>query len=102
MEALRAGATWTQPAFAGARSVPLRAGFNLVMWTGPDGTQVEDAVAGLGGALTILFTYDAASQQFLSFSPSAPAFLNSAVVLNNGDGVWIEVNANTTWEQPAP
>jgi len=98
----RAGATWTQPAFFGARSVPLRAGFNLVMWTGPDGTPIADAVAGLGGALQVLFTYNAASQQFLTFRPSAPAFLNSTEVLNNGDGVWIEMSADATWDQPAP
>jgi hypothetical protein len=98
----RSGATWSQPAFIGTRSVPLQAGFNLVMWTGPDATPVADAVAALDGSLQVLFTYSASSQRFLSFSPSAPAFLNTAELLNNGDGVWIAVNADSTWEQPAP
>ena len=97
----RAGATWSQPSFSKPRSVPLRAGFNLVMWTGPDGTPTPNAVAALGDALAALFTFNAASQQFLTYSPSAPAFLNSATVLNYGDGVWIEMRADAIWEQPA-
>lgn len=47
-----------------ARTVALQSGFNLVMWTGPDGALVTEAVAGLGDALEALFTWDAAAQQF--------------------------------------
>ena len=51
--------TWVQPAPWWQRDVPLRAGFNLVLWTGGNGTPVEEAVAGLGTALSGLFTWPA-------------------------------------------
>ena len=92
---------WEQPAFGDPRDVPLLQGFNLVLWTGPSGTAVEDAVVSLGDALDILFTWDATSQEFLRFSPTLPAFLNTATTLNFGDGVWLNVTGRATWEQPA-
>ncbi|HJN92158.1 MAG TPA: hypothetical protein QGF05_05470 [Dehalococcoidia bacterium] len=80
----------------------LQAGFNLVMWTGPDGTPVADAIGGLGDALRALFTYDGTNQVFRSFRPALPAALNSATTLNFGDGVWIQVARDAAWDQPAP
>ena len=96
------GATWVQPDLSAARVVPLVPGFNLVMWTGPDGMPVGDAIAGLEDTLVAIFTWDASVQAFLSFKPGAPAFLNSLSELHNGDGVWIEVSGAATWNQPAP
>jgi ABC-type branched-subunit amino acid transport system substrate-binding protein len=92
-------ATWQQPAFTGNRSVALRPGFNLVMWTGPSGTPVSTAVTGLGSALRTLFTYDATGQQFRSFSPTLPPAVNTASELNYGDGVWIDVSQAVVWAQ---
>ena len=69
-----AGASWNRPFVVDARSVPLLPGFNLVTWTGPDGTAVEEAVAGLGDALLTLFIWDAAAERFLRFDPSAPPY----------------------------
>ena len=84
--------TWVQPAPWWQRDVPLRSGFNLVLWTGGNGTPVEEAVGELGAALTGLFTWDPAAQTFLSYDPGRPDFLNTARTLDYGDGVWIEVN----------
>jgi len=96
------GVTWTQPAVVVTRAVPLSAGWNLVLWTGPDGTYVVDAVEEIADGLAALFTWDAAAQRFLSYSPDVPAFLNTARVLNSGDGVWIRLAGAATWNQPAP
>jgi hypothetical protein len=96
------GAQWVQPALTSARDAALRRGFNLVTWSGPSGASVEQAVAGLGSALDILFTWDPASQTFRSFNPTAPPFLNTAGTLRHGEGVWIQVNRAVTWSQPAP
>ena len=96
------GVTWTQPAVVVTRAVPLSAGWNLVLWTGPDGTYVVDAVEEIADGLAALFTWDAAAQRFLSYSPVVPAFLNTALVLNSGDGVWIRLAGAATWNQPAP
>ncbi len=90
---------WEQPAFTDARSVPLAQGFNLVMWTGPDGTAVTDAIAGLNG-LQGLFIWDAAGQTFLTFNPVLPPALNSATTLDYGFGVWVLMASAGTWDQP--
>ena len=93
--------TWSQPHLDGARSVPLRTGFNLVAWTGSDNTPIAGAVAALGGALESIFLWEARAERYLTFRPAAAAFLNSAEVLNYGDGLWALMNAPATWEQPA-
>ena len=93
--------TWSQPRLDGARSVPLLTGFNLVAWTGSDNTLIAGAVAALGGALESIFLWEARAERYLTFRPAAEAFLNSAEVLNYGDGLWALMNAPATWEQPA-
>ena len=95
------GAVWPQPAVTSGREVSLQPGFNLVMWTGPTSTPVGEAVSEVADAIDALFTWDAASQQFRTFAPDAPSFLNSLAVLNHGDGVWIQVDRAVTWNQPA-
>ena len=81
--------------------MPLITGFNLVAWTGSDNTPIADAVAALGDALQSIFLWEARAERYLTFGPSAPDFLNSAEVLNYGDGLWALMNAPATWEQPA-
>ena len=95
------GAAWEQPAFTDPRTVSLEPGFNLVIWTGLSGTPVADAIAGLGDAVITLYTWDAASQRFLSFSASGPAFLNTATALEHGQGLWIQVSRALAWPQPS-
>jgi hypothetical protein len=96
------GTQWVQPAFTTARDVALERGFNLVTWSGPSGASVAEAVAGLGNALDILFTWDPTSQAFRTFSPTALSFLNSADTFTHGEGVWMQINRAETWSQPAP
>ena len=94
------GGSWEQPAYREPRSAPLAPGFNLAMWTGPDGTAVVDAVAGISGQLEVLFTWDGGQQRFLRYSTTGPDFLNDALVLNFGDGVWLQVSRSVSWAQP--
>ncbi len=93
---------WSQPAVTAARGVNLRTGFNLVLWTGPDGTPTAGALGGLGSALKVLYRWNAGRQGFEVYNPSQPAFLNDATVLNHGDGVWVQMHRAATWSQPAP
>ena len=92
---------WEQPAVAGLRLVALLPGFNLEMWTGPDGTDPASAFAGLGSGLVTAFSWDESNQAFRSYAPDRAAFLNDMVVLNHGDGVWLELSTPATWLQPA-
>ncbi len=94
-----AGAVWVQPAVVGGITINLMAGLNLVGWFGPDGTAVADAVASITG-LTAAHTYDGTT--FLSFAPDLPIALNTATTIDHGDGLWLQVTAPTTWDQPAP
>ena len=95
------GVRWAQPTFDASREVTLGVQFNLVMWTGPDGTPVADAVAEIAGGLDALFTRDSTSQIFLSYRPAGPVFLNTAKFLDHGDGVWLKMTAAAIWTQPA-
>ena len=102
VHAAAGGGVWEQPAFTGARSISLRSGFNLVTWSGPDKMAAAAAIAGLGGALDVLFVWDEQAQRYLSYTPGAPEFLDTADALFHGEGVWIKVNRAMTWAQPAP
>ena len=90
---------WQQPLPDGPLSLPLARGFNLVVWTGREGRSVADAAASLGGSLNAVFTWDSITQSFRSFSPTAPTFLNDAGILRLGEGVWVDVSRDVTWDQ---
>ena len=94
------GATWTQPAFAGARSVDLVPGLQLAIWTGPDDTPIDEAIAGIAEAVAQMLTWDVAAQRFRTFNPQLPAGLNTLAALNHGEAFWIEVARAVTWDQP--
>ncbi len=94
--------TWVQPQARRLRAVDLVEGFNLVAWTGPDNTPIETALAPIAASVNRASTYDAAAQQFRSWAPGRPDFLNTASLLNYGDGVWIDATAPAVWDQPAP
>ena len=92
----------------GGRWVPLQrpsdghSGFNLVTWTGPDGTPIPVAVSSLGGAFADLYIWDAGAQHFFSYHAGRPALLNTATVLNHGDALWLQVSQPAFWWQPPP
>ena len=86
------------PGTVETRTVGLGIGWNLTAWLGP-GTPVADAVAGLGGALQGLFTWDPAGQRFLRYQPGGPAFLNTVATLEPGQGVWVLLTADADWDQ---
>ena len=93
------GVTWQQPRITGPRDVELVAGFNLVAWTGP-GTFIGEAVAGIAGALDSLFVWNAPAEEFLTFGPTRPAFLNRIDALAYGDGFWLRMTQAVSWTQP--
>ena len=92
---------WEQPRFTDARDVDLLAGFNLVLWTGPDGTPVEDGFAGVSADLIGAFIWDQPNQSFLTFSPDLPSVVNTAKVLAYGEALWVRMSGPATWSIPA-
>ena len=94
------GATWIQPPFTDARSVDLVAGLQLAVWTGPDGTPIQDALGGILGATVQLLVWDPLAGVFRSFNTNLPAALNTLAGLDFGTAFWIEVSEPVTWNQP--
>ena len=82
------------------RSQRLEVGWNLTGWTGA--TPVVQATAAIASSFDSLYTWDARSQGFLSFSGDLPPALNTLQELRFGDGVWVHVTnpTGTDWPQP--
>lgn len=67
----------------------LQPGWNSVGWTAR--TSAAEVAAALGDGGGVLFTFDAAGQQFRRFASDAPTAVNDLTVLEDGDGVLIYV-----------
>jgi hypothetical protein len=91
---------WTRPVTEGGALVSLRAGRNLVGWTGRDRSAVEDALARFGASLVSASRWDAQAQGYVGYRPDAAASANSLVELEPGDGLWVELTEDARWWQP--
>ena len=95
--------------------VKLRTGWNLVAWSGADGAAIGDVVKGIGWSLRTVRRWDAANQQWVTWtSPerSAQVLANTgadqgrgdeeaeAVSIRRGEAFWIEVARAVNWLQP--
>ena len=92
--------------------VRLRTGWNLVAWSGPSGTPVEDAVKGIGWSLRSVRRWDSAQQRWFTWtSPERSAQLITAdgsdrgvpagaASLRRGEALWINVSRAVNWLQP--
>ncbi len=96
-----AGVEWRRPSFAAARVQELLAGWNLVMWSGPGGTPVAEAVAPIADALRSLHAWDADTEGFRTYAPDRPADLNDAGRLDNGEAFWLLLDEAAAWPQPS-
>ena len=91
--------TWTGPAPTQvAESVPLRSGFNLVAYLGPDSAAPIDV---WGDAIDAMFWLDPATQTFASFRADAPPIVNSLRRLPRYGVLWVAASAGAVWHQPA-
>ena len=95
-------ALWTRPVLPPdvIGLVPLRAGWNLVTWTGANGIAAREAFAGLDGALIEARGWNAATQRWESYSPRAR--LNTLRALDRGSAYRVHVSAPRDWWQLAP
>ena len=91
-----AGVSWSQAVGAMSSSTPLRADFNLVTWTGSDGTPVTEAFGNL--ALERAWVYNTDIGRYDSYTPGALSFLNRLTTLDFGDGVRLLLPFGQTWQ----
>ena len=94
--------------------VKLRTGWNLVAWSGADGAAIGDVVKGIGWSLRTVRRWDAANQQWGTWtSPerSAQVIANTGPDqdagndaerpgIRRGEALWIEVARAVDWLQP--
>ena len=88
---------WSQSLSDDRALLELRAGRNLVGWTGDDETPVGDAVARFGEAVERVWHWDAAEQEYRLYHPKATT--NSFSELNRGDAFWIYLSRDLSWWQ---
>ena len=94
--------------------VKLRTGWNLVAWSGADGTPIDDAVKGIGWSLRSVRRWNPTTQQWTSWtSPERSAQLIAAAnadqeaagdsampAIRRGEALWINVARAVNWLQP--
>ena len=83
------------------RRVALRGGWNATAWLGPP-TRITAAIAPISHLARRVFAWDAASQEWLGFSPDLPAALNTLRQLPTGAVLWIYIDGadHVIWPQP--
>ena len=95
--------------------VKLRTGWNLVAWSGADGAPIEQVAKGIGWSLRELRRWDAANQQWTTWtSPERSAQLIAAsaadqgatdeetepVTVRRGEALWVNTARSINWLQP--
>ena len=83
------------------RAVALEEDFNFIVWTGHT-TAIDDALAGFPdrSELTAIWEFDTGSQEWKSFRPGRPAFINTIADLQAGTAYYLRVGAAMTWDMP--
>lgn len=91
---------WEQPASVRQLAVTLRPGFNLVPWTGTDGTPVAAAFPGL--PVRRVYLWESQSQRYRIWDSMFPVALQDYFTLEYGAALWLDLagSADVTWEQP--
>ena len=81
-------------------AVTLRPGFNLVPWTGTDGTPVAAAFPGL--PVRRVYLWEAPSQRYRIWDSMFPVALQDYFTLEYGAALWLDLagTAPVIWEQP--
>ncbi len=90
---------WSLDFFLPAAIPTLDSGFNALTFTGVSGTRVEEFVASFGGAVTAVFRFNSATQQYETFTLGAPAFVNTLTTLQQGDALLLAVDRTAPFSQ---
>ena len=84
------------------RDALLTSGFNFVTYTGPGGATPADILAQISdpSAVSVINQFNRATQRWLSYRPTAPPFLNDAIVIAQNSVIGITVEADVVWTMP--
>lgn len=96
-----AATTWERPEPRTAAVAPLEAGFNLAAWLGPNRTPAGEAIAAIAEGVRSVWSFEAETQTFSVFRPGGGP-MSSDLILDYGQGLWVDMAAPAEWAQPAP
>ena len=68
--------------------VPLVTGANLIAWPSTDRTPAQ-AFGGAGHTISIVYSWDPATNTWRRYGPSLPGFLNNLTLFRKGDAYWV-------------
>jgi len=88
--ATQAPASTPVPSAAGALSLPLSPGANLVAWPG-DNVSPAQAFAG-NSSIKVVYEWMPATGEWHRYFPGLPAYLNNLTRLNKGGAYWVIAN----------
>ena len=94
-----APAEWTREAPPDGVLLELRAGRNIVGWTGRDGIPAAEALARFGEALVAAWHWNAEAGGFERYRPGAPDGTNTLRALRRGDAIAVELASGARWWQ---
>ena len=89
---------WTRSVSGEAVLLSLRTGWNLVGWTGDNGTGVDEAVARFGDMFVRGAVWDASTQRYVHHLPRSGN--TEPPTLSRGDAVWVELTSDARWWEP--
>ena len=92
---------WSQPTVADGEWVALRAGANLVAWTGPSGTPIDLAVRSIGDSFTHALYSSAQSSELAVYQTGSRLETGPLHRLRRGDGLWVFNSSASNWLQPS-
>lgn len=76
-----------------ARATALARGWNNIAYLGP-AQAPSDALASISGQYASVYRWDAGSQSYQLYAPSAPGFANTLTELNPGDAIWLNFTSD--------
>lgn len=94
-----AAVEWRRPPPTEGALLPLRAGWNLVGWSGEDGAPVEAALARFGDLLVGASRWSAETRRYEHYRPGERAGASTLTELERGDALWVQLTGDALWWQ---
>ena len=95
------GFVWRRSTAPTRGLVPLRAGWNLVAWSGPDHAPMQQLADGIGWSLVSIRRWSAADQRYTAWRRAAGGGGPATLGVRRGEALWVEVSRSVNWLQPA-
>ena len=80
-----------------AGPVRLHDGWTEVVWAGPDGAPIAEALGDILGRVEVVYQWLGETQTWGSFRPGGPAFLSAFDTFQTGASYWIAVTEPVEW-----